>query len=302
MVLSLGLSLKPNHRHKSEALSASLSNFRSEMSNLRNQLALKSESEFLSLPWFLRCYEMLNMSNKAFAKLVVDIDYPMSKWGDAATQEYLDYTFNLMNLLNSISSSLSHLSQAKLELSHALSLVKNSPSSAVQLLKKIQLKGPRSNFKQEFLAKSDETGCSEKECVILQALLVTKRTGLWVLGLVLSGLCRDTKPYLEIRKSVALSDCSLPEELESRVCKLIVEKPGVMEELRQLINKATARFAEVKPGERWNDAAEKELKTRLELLENLIQGIDKQTNYMFSEFLAARDKLLDGFRHMLRKP
>ncbi|CAI9786101.1 unnamed protein product [Fraxinus pennsylvanica] len=302
MVLSLGQSLKPNRHHNSEALSASLSNFRSEMSNLRNQLALKSESEFLSLPWFLRCYEMLNMSNKAFAKLAVDIDYPMSKWGDAATQEYLDYTFNSMNLLNSISSSLSHLSQAKLELSHALSLVKNSPSSAAQLLKKIQVKGPRNNFKAEILAKSEEMGCSKKECVVLQALLVMKSTGLWVIGLVLLGLCGDIKPYLEIRKSAALSDSSLPEEVESRVCKLIIEKKGVMEELKQLINKAAARLAEVIPGERWNDAAEKELKTRLELLENLIQGIEKQTNNLFSEFLAARDKLLDCFRNTKHKP
>ncbi|KAL2536801.1 Protein BPS1 [Forsythia ovata] len=289
----LGRSLKINNHQTSEALSASLKNFRSQLSNFLNQLVLKSEipeSEYLSLPWFHHCYDMLHMSNKSFAKLVVDIDYPMSKWGNAATEEYLNYSFNLLELLNSISSSLSHLSQAKLELSHALSHVPNSPSYAIHRLKKIQLKGPRNNFKVEILAKSEEIVCSKKERVILQALLVMKSTGLWVLGLVLSGLCSD-----HIKPSVALLDDSLPEGVESRLCKLIIEKKGVMEEVKEL-NNAVAHLAEVTPSERWKDAA-KDMEKRLEVLENSILGIEKQTNYLFSEFLAARDKLLDYFRH-----
>ncbi|KAK4411099.1 hypothetical protein Sango_0182900 [Sesamum angolense] len=78
---------------------------------------------------------MIDVGNRAFVKLVVEIDYPMSGWGGRADEEYLNYSLILLDLLNSINSSVSHLGQAKISTSHALNLIRNSPTA--KNLKKI---------------------------------------------------------------------------------------------------------------------------------------------------------------------
>ena len=55
-----------------------------------------------------------HMINKAFAELAVDIDYPMNKWKVDSIEGYLNYTLSLLELLNSMSSSLSHPGHAGL--------------------------------------------------------------------------------------------------------------------------------------------------------------------------------------------
>ncbi|KAK9283126.1 hypothetical protein L1049_011357 [Liquidambar formosana] len=95
----------------------------------------------MSLLRIRQCLDLLPVINKAFPKLVVDIDCPISKWEDASAEGYLKYSLNLLEFLNSISSSLSYLGQARLALSHALSLVENSPSLPTGRLKAIQPSG-----------------------------------------------------------------------------------------------------------------------------------------------------------------
>ncbi|KAL6524636.1 hypothetical protein OROHE_016307 [Orobanche hederae] len=83
----------------------------------------EQESEFLYLTRFNTCFQLIQATNSAFAKLVVEIDHPMTQWGGKLTEDYLTYTLNLMELLNTVNSSISHLSQAKLPLHHAASLL-----------------------------------------------------------------------------------------------------------------------------------------------------------------------------------
>eukprot|EP00257_Ricinus_communis_P023877 XP_015583988.1 uncharacterized protein LOC107262485 [Ricinus communis] len=130
-----------NHHHhhrgrpQSEAFSASLQAFRSDVSSSITRLLLNSKPgglEIMSLEWIQECFQVLPFINKAFAKLVVEIDYHMSEWKAKSMEAYLKYSLDLLDLLNSISSSLSYLGQIRLALSHALSLVESSPSSGIE--------------------------------------------------------------------------------------------------------------------------------------------------------------------------
>ncbi|KAI3445072.1 hypothetical protein Pfo_001737 [Paulownia fortunei] len=301
LVEKLGRALKfpsrlEDHHMNSEVLSASLRDFRLKISDFISQICFKPEpgSEFLSLTGFRRCFELMHITNRAFAKMVVEIDYPMSQWGGKATEEYLSYTLNLLDLLNSVNSSVSHLSQAKISISHALSLIKNSPPSAAKHLKKIPRKNLGKEFKFDGSVRIGDRPDSEKERVVLQALTVSKKIGFLALGLVLSGLCSDAKPYMEIRKSAGGFDDSLIKDLDSRFCKEVTKIQGIMEEVR-VVNKATERLSAAICTGRYTEAVE-ELKTRLEVLENSIQGVEKQANNLFSDVLCTRNKLLDNLR------
>ncbi|KAG8391180.1 hypothetical protein BUALT_Bualt01G0160900 [Buddleja alternifolia] len=287
-----------NHHPKSDALSASLDVFRSKISNFLSQILLKPEPgpEFTSLTLFNKCFELIHITNKAFAKLVVEIDYPMTRWGGKATDDYLNYTLNLLDLLNSITSSISHLNQAKISIFHALALIKNSSPSAAKHLKKII---PRKNLSKELKFEGgtgieEKRYSSEKECVIIEAVMVLKKIGFMALGIVLSGLCGDAKPYLEIRKYAGGFDDSLIKGLDLRFCKEMAEIQGGLEEVKE-VNCATDRLCEAISGGRYMEAV-RELKRRLEVLENSMQGIEKETNSLFSEVLGTRNKLLDNLR------
>ncbi|KAL0429214.1 UNVERIFIED_CONTAM: hypothetical protein Sradi_0547400 [Sesamum radiatum] len=285
LVEKLGRALKfgsrlEEHHLNSEALWASLSGFRAEV----------------PVPdGFKECFEMIDVGNRAFVKLVVEIDYPMSRWGGRANEEYLNYTLILLDLLNSINSSVSHLSQAKISISHALNLIGNSTTA--KNVKKISGKSTGKEFGFEGSVRMEEfRPVCEKESVLLQALMVSKKIAFLALGLVLSGCSGDAKPYMEARKIAGgFDDDPLIKVLDSRFCHEVTEiQPGTMEEVEE-VNSATDRLSAAISAGRYSEAVE-ELKTRLETLENSIQGIQKQANKLFSEVLAARNKLLDNFR------
>lgn len=130
-------------------------NFDSHVSKHIDLLALewKPGLEILSLSWFQRFFGLLPIINKDFVKLLVDIDYPMSKWKVDCIEVYLNYTMRLLELLNSISSSLSHFGHARLSLTHGMNLVdkKKSLSLVRKHLKAIQPVGCLSiNFDKSF--------------------------------------------------------------------------------------------------------------------------------------------------------
>lgn len=287
-----------HHQQQSEALMASLQAFRSDVSNCINQLCLNSKpgSEILSLSWIQQCFQLLPMINKAFAKLVVDIDYHMSKWKAKSIEEYLKYSFDLLDLLNFISSSLSHLGQTRLLLSHALSLVESSPSSAIEHLKAIKFKSSSQDFKvQENKEDEKETYCSDQEWVICQALRELKSVGFWVCYIALAGLCGDAKAYLEMRKSFGMVSNSPLIDLDSSICGVIVEKRAVLKDVEEL-NDAAACLAAAIAIEKCDNEAE-ELKRRLKVFENLLDGLRNEVDHLFSKVLAGRNELLDGIRH-----
>ncbi|KAL7158013.1 hypothetical protein ABFS83_02G114600 [Erythranthe nasuta] len=294
--LALPLKFPSNHHRSSGDPSTSLRNFRSRISGFITQTWSKPEKYFLSRTGFDKCFELIQTTNRAFAKLVVEIDHPMSRWSGKLTESYLSHTLISLDILNAVSSSVSHLNQAKISISHAVSLIQNSsppPSSAAaSRLKKIAGENPYSckKFKSEGLSSSSSIRFQERpgfendqESVVLQALVLCKKIVFMALGFVLSGFCGDAKTYMEIRKNAGGFDDSLIKDLDLRFCQEIQGNTIVMEEVKE-VNNAIEEFSV------------EELKIRLNELENLIESVEKQTNHLFSEILAARNKLLDNLR------
>ncbi|KAL7120474.1 hypothetical protein ACP275_02G125100 [Erythranthe tilingii] len=298
--LALPLKFPSNHRSSGDP-SASLRNFRSRISGFITQTWSKPEpgpeKYFLSQTGFDRCFELIQTTNRAFAKLVVEIDHPVSRWSGKLTESYLSHTLISLDILNAVSSSVSHLNQAKISISHAVSLIQKSsppPSSAAAIrLNKIAGENPScKKFKSEGLSSSSSSssirlqerpGFENEESVVLQALVLCKKIVLMALGSVLSGLCGDGKMYVEIKKLAGGFDDSLIKDLDFRFRQEIQGNTIVMEEVKE-INNAIEEFSM------------EELKIRLNKLENLIESVEKQANHLFSEILAARNKLLDNLR------
>ncbi|XVE76768.1 hypothetical protein DITRI_Ditri13aG0007300 [Diplodiscus trichospermus] len=286
-----------HHHHQSEAdvLSVALQAFRSDVSNCLNQLLnSRPRLEILSLPWIQQCFELLPLINKAFAKLVVDISYPMSCWEVASVDEYLNFSFPLLELLNSVSSSLSHLQHARLSFAHALNLLGNSdssPSLAIKHLKAIQPQSSSKDYgKQEIKEDDDEKFSSCKERVVHQALMEIKKISFWVCGVVLASLSGEAKPYLEIKQSIAWLNNALLIDVDSCISDVIVEKGEVLKEVKE-VNDAAASLASAIVSGGSSDAA-KDLERNLGVFEQQLEALEKQVDDLFSTVLASRNELL----------
>ncbi|TKY49628.1 UPF0496 protein 4 [Spatholobus suberectus] len=280
------------HPH-SEELSSSLLAFKSHVSKSIDQLAsdLKRGSETLSLTWFERCLGLLPFINKAFAKLVADIDYPMSKWEVGSTEGYLSYTLSLLELLNSISSCLSHLGQARLSLAHGLTLVENPPL-ARKHLKAIRFQP--GCFSTNFGKDHDEGRVfSGKEWIVYEAVKELRSIGFWVCAVLLSCLYGDGKPYMELRKIAGGFDSSLVATLDFKISEQLMDKMPIVSEIKE-VNDAVADLLVVSDEVR-HDAA-KELQTKLHVLEKLSDDISKEVNNLFANVMTQRSELIDGFR------
>ncbi|KAJ0094701.1 hypothetical protein Patl1_17091 [Pistacia atlantica] len=225
----------------------------------------------------------------------------MSKWEENSVEEYLNYSLSLMELLNSISSSISHLGHARLALSHALDLVENSPSSAIERLKTFQMKGSSSSkdsFK-ETQSKEDveeRFNFSNKEKIVHLALTDIKSVGFWICGVILAGLSGDSKPYLEMIKRLGGLSSSALRDLDSSICEAI-NKGVVLKEVKEL-NDSAARLAAAVEAGNSSDAVE-ELRRRVEVFEKLMDGLTKEVDHLFSKLLAGRNELLNGIRKAL---
>lgn len=293
-----------NHHHaithlQPEELSSSLLAFKSHVSKSIDQLAsdLKPGSETpLSLTWFGKCFGLLPFINKAFGKLVVDIDYPMSKLEIFSIEEYLSYTLSLLELLNSISSCFSHLGQASLSLVHGLTLVENSPSLATKpYLKAIQLQQGcfSTNFGQDH---DDEKRVffSGKEWMVHEAVKEMRSIGFWVCGVMLSCLYGDGKPYMELRKIAGGFDGgSLVATLDSKIGEQLMKQRPIFSEIKE-VNNAVSNLL-VASDEVRHDAAN-ELQTKLRVLEKLSDDISKEVDNLFANVMTQRSELIDGFR------
>ncbi|KAF3437360.1 hypothetical protein FNV43_RR20113 [Rhamnella rubrinervis] len=288
-----------NHRYhlrrgKSEALSSSLEAFRSDVSNGLNKLLVNSKPrlEILSFSWIQKCFELITVANKAFAKLVADMDYPMSKWEAASVEGYLRYSLNLLQFLNSISSSLSQLGQARLKIAYALSLVEESPLSALERLKASQPTSFNKEFRKEYRRENGkEMSCSGKDTAIHEAMMVMEGLGFWVCGILLSALCGEAKPYLEVREfsgRLVVFSSSFT-RLDSSICEAIMEKESELTEVKELKDAMVHLVADITSGKR-TDAAE-ELQRKLEVFEKLLESLEKEVDHLFKEVLSGRNKL-----------
>jgi hypothetical protein len=88
----------------------------------------------------------------------------MSKWKSRSIEEHLKHSLSLVDLLNSISFSLSHLGQVRLSLAHVLSLVEGLPSLAIEHIKAIKFNSSIKYFKcRDSKENKNERPCSDEE-------------------------------------------------------------------------------------------------------------------------------------------
>lgn len=288
-----------DHHHEYQELSASLKAFRAEVSNLVNKIASDSKhgSEILSLFWIQKCLGVLPLINKAFTKFTLEIDYPMSKWEVDSIEEYLNYSLCLLELFNSISSSLSHLEKAKLSLIHNLKLIfENSQSSATSHhhLKAIQPSCLKTKFENEFCEKSHKVRFLKgKELIVNEAVNEMKIIGFWVCGILLSGLCSDVKPYIEVKKMVGEFDGSSIFTLDSKISEGLDQKKLILKEIKE-VNDAVD-YLLVASDEVKNDAA-KELEIKVNKFVKVFDGVKAEVDDLFSKVMALRTELIDQLR------
>lgn len=286
----------PHHHGHGHDHQESLQSFRSDVSNCLNQFlsnSLKSELEIPSLQWIHLCFQILPKINTFFAKLVVDLDYPMSKWGGNLMEEYLNFSLDLLDFLNCISSSLSHLDQSRIPLHHALNLLENSPSTAINHLNPIQVKKFNSVPKE---VKIENRGDCEvklysgEEKVIHQALKEIQSIGFRICGILLFTLSGNAELYKEIKKLGLECDVSFSIDLDLMFSGVMVDEFAELKEVME-VNRAV----EMVEG-KGSDAA-KELKHKLSVFEHLVDKLTKEVDGFFSEILESRNRLLDGVRH-----
>lgn len=216
---------------------------------------------------------MIRITDAAFADLVTEIDYPMNEWGRRAMEDYACFTLTVLDILNSINSSLSHFSHARVSILHSLSLNRKS-------LDRIYPLGKNTCAGNEF-GSSPRTICRPicpKETVLVRAMAVSRDVHLLALGFMLSCLCGETKAYVEIRKSVEVED-SVVGGLDSRLYGA-----GMMEEVRE-VNVAVDRMMS-------GAARAEEVVARLKILESSIRETEKEADAMFYRVLGRRNKML----------
>lgn len=290
-----------DHHHESHELSASLKAFRAEVSNLINEIASDSKpgSEILSLFWIQKCLGILPLINKAFTKFTLEVDYPMSKWEVDSIEEYLNYSLCLLELFNSISSSLSHLDKAKLSLIHNLKLVfenSQSLSTSHHHLKAIQPSCLKTKFGEELCEKSHKLRFLKgKELIVNEAVNEMKIIGFWVCGILLSGLCSDVKPYIEVKKMVNGFDGSSIYTIDSKISEGLDEKKLILKEVKDVndaVDYLLIAFDEVK-----NDAA-KELEIKVNKFVKVFDGVKAEVDDLFSKVMALRTELIDQLRKL----
>nr|XP_043611109.1 protein BPS1, chloroplastic-like [Erigeron canadensis] len=296
----LGFSNNQHNRHPNrnmlESNLASLQAYRSLVSENLNRLleSLKLGSGFLTLAWMHECFKILPMINNAFAKLMMEIEYPVNTWESSSVDEYLDCTINLLELLNSISSCLSHLNHARVSLTHALSIMERSPDIAIERMKEIK---KHDSIIKEFneIIGGDENKRNiignGKEFIFHEAMLVMKSIGFWVCGVVLLGLKSDVGPNMEIVRRGVFVDSSLM-ALDSIFLKKFREEKGMVKEVEE-VNECVRLIVSSGIGDSSDGM---ELKRRLEVVGNGLKGIKEEEEGLFGSVMATRNEVLETLR------
>ncbi|MBA0688696.1 hypothetical protein Goari_006465, partial [Gossypium aridum] len=224
-------------------------------------------------------YELLSLINTAFAKLVVDIDYPVNRWEVTSLHQYLNYSFHLLELLKSVSSSLSHLTHARLSFALALILLQNSPSLAIKHLKAIQPQGSSKDYRGQQDREDGDKYSNFSSFPWKEKL---------------------AKPYLEIKQLIATSNSASLNLVDSCISDVIVEKGEILREVKELNNAAASLASAVVSGK--SSHAAKDLETRLGVFGKQQEALEKQVHYLFSKVFAAQKKLLLSVRQCRKEP
>ncbi|KAG6575710.1 UPF0496 protein 4, partial [Cucurbita argyrosperma subsp. sororia] len=267
------------HGCKASSSVSCLQAMEDDVSSCLNQFLLSSSDlELLSFSWLPQLLQVLPILHQAFAKLVFNLEHPVGKWGAHLVDGYLNYSLNLLDLLNSISFSLSQLGESRVSVSYALSLIQSSPSMAVSRLEPIV---PMRGFERLVIGGT--------EWAVEKALATMEGIGYWICGVVLSGCEGDSTAYLEMRKLAAGVAIPAFKALDSVILAVASAKGSVPEEVREVNNAAAAITGS-------GEAAE-EMRRRLGRLEKAVERLGKEVDERFSEVLDGRSRLLDVFRH-----
>ncbi|KAE8650925.1 hypothetical protein Csa_002043 [Cucumis sativus] len=124
--------------------------------------------------------------------------------------------------------------------------------------------------------------------------MIMKQIGLWVCGIVISGLSGDAEAFLEMRKSYDEFGVSGLDRLDFIVHKAICESGVRLKEIKEVNDAVELLVASVAAGKS-SDAAQN-LHKRLEVLEKEVDDLRKEVDSLFSDVLEERTKLLDCFR------
>ncbi|CAK9310237.1 unnamed protein product [Citrullus colocynthis] len=287
-----------NHHHrrgcKASFSVSRLQAFEDDVSSCLNQLLLStSDSKSLSFRWLLQLLQgLIPIIHQAFAKLVVDLEYPVGKWGADLVDGYMNYSLNLLDLLNSISFSLTQLGNSRVSLSYALSVIHSSPSMAVSRLKPIVLKRDFQGLEIRGNVKEQRKGCSGGEWAIERALTTMEGIGYWVCGIVISGCEGDSTAYLEMRKLAAGVAVPAFKALDSVILAVVSKNGSIPEEVEE-VNAAAEMII---GGSSSSGEAVEEMGRRLGRLEKTVEALGKEVDGRFSEVLDGRSRLLDVFR------
>lgn len=239
----------------------------------------------ISLSWYIPCFNFIQGVNTAFSKLVKHLDYPLTKWSPILAEYHFAYTLNILDALNSITSSISQVGTCRLSLSHAINLMSsNTPSSAIPHLKPIVV---TNSIALDFKQLSDVGSLNEdKERAIHEAMMKMRSVDLLVLKLLVCGLCGQMSE--DMMNTVEFE--GLKFEFGDQV-KEIKEVNEVVKRIEGcLVDENKSKYAAEA------EAEAEELRTKIVLLDSLTQMLTKQVDCFFSEVLATRNELIACFR------
>lgn len=284
---------KKHYSSSNIMISTSLHTFESEISKSLSQL---SSSE-INLPWIQKCLQILPAINKAFNNLVMDLDYPITKWEMISTDEYLASSLNSLEYLNSINSSLTQLSQANMVLTHGTTLVKQQETlKPIQNLSWNSSTEKNSYYRNEVKEEKELKFSSEKEWIIHQALLIKRTIWYWVCKVIDSSIHGDVQTEMNKTELSAFSSSPLISLQLSKICEQIKENEGsVLKEVDD-VNGSVVRLSKADFKSEPLSGAVNELKGKLEVLGTRVENFKDDVNKLFSEVLTGRNEFLDSFQ------
>ncbi|KAK9169820.1 hypothetical protein Syun_001960 [Stephania yunnanensis] len=259
----------------------SLQAFESQISKNLSQLALSIPHNGLpTLPWLHQCLHLLPEIEKAFTKLVSAIDHPMNTWEITSIEQCLNHSFIYLNLLNSITSSISHLQEARLATAHALSSRKR-----VKIPSSIIVEGENKWGGDRKEGEEECCGSSGEEEILSQALRVMGRVRWFVCVIVESGIRGDVELFVDSLKGVGglFNMCSSLGPLNEEILRRKGSVIGEVDEINVVLSCGDGSIVD-------------EVQEKVEELGKELDSIGEDVNKLFSEAMAQRNHLLDSFQ------
>ena len=276
---------RKSNKKLDQSQSIALKSFQSYLSESLNRVFAEKihGSSSISLNLYIPSFKLLQGINRAFSIFLKDLDYPIGKWKGKLAEDYLSYSLNLLDVLNSISSSISHVGISRLTLTHAISLIPNSLDSALHHLKPIK---PRKIEGGNCKKSKDKCFDCDKEKIVHEAMMKMKGIELVIFRVLLCGLSEGIG-------DLGLGNCVELESFDFGFDEKLMVKE--IEKVNDLVKEIKDGLIEGSKSKR-SEIVAQELKKMLEELENLLEMVNKEVQCLFSEVMAKRNELIDCLR------